>query len=165
MGAGTFPAGFAGAGANPVQAPSTSQNKATRPPALYFDPGARGFLTAPDGSLVAAHPVDQSVALAMFFDEGSIPSAPKTGNRFRKLLNRVDPARIDAIVQSEAQRVLGRFIARGDIVLQSVKAQMEQHGRFYVTVAYINLRLSTGGPAGKPSTTTLQGALGVSPTV
>lgn len=163
MGAGLFPAGLGGAGLNPVQLPSAAQTAAAPPQALLFDPGARGFVTNLDGSIAGVHPVDQSVALAMFFEEGSIPSSPTTGNRFRKLLSRSDPARQQTIVQTEALRCLARLIADKDIALLAAVAYPSAHGRTLVRLEYFNLRLSTGRPGASLSKTTLEGAVGAAP--
>jgi len=138
MPAGSFGAGVGPAGADPspVSAPTTA--RPTR--ALRYDLATRRFVEDGTGAFVDVHPVDQKVAFLLGTEQGSLPSTPTLGQRYRARVNGVDPKQIPAVVTDETRLALAALLAAGDIDLLDVQTDARVRGRVLIAVTYVNLR-------------------------
>lgn len=143
MGAGSYPAGFGMAGVDPAFMPPSPVTPTIA--AIQFDPATRQHVQNADGTMAEAHPVDALVVNLLFYEQGSVKSAPTLGQRIRARCNRVDPAKVPAIVTEEVRAVLLPLIQAGDIDLISVDTDTSTPGRLLDAVTYRNLR-APGAP-------------------
>ncbi len=141
MPAGSSPAGAGPAGFDPTVTSPPSDPATTR--ALRFDLATRRFVEDGTGGFVDVHPVDQKVALLLGTEQGSLPSTPTLGQRYRKRVNGIDPKKIPAVVLDETRVTLAPLIAAGDIVLLDVQTDASIRGRVVIAVTYRNLRSGT----------------------
>jgi len=141
MGAGDFPAGVGPAGFDPVADPSAPGSR--QPAAILFDLATKRYLFNPDGTAQEIHPVDQAVAFAFGFEQGSCPSTPNVGNRIRAEIRRLLPSSANKAIDL-AKLALKRLTDAGDIQIVAIEPSSPVRGRFIVHVDYVNLRLPTG---------------------
>lgn len=136
MSLGSYPLGAGPLGFAPVAAASAAG--ARQPQAHLFSPMTHDAVLLPGGSLLAAHPVDQAVALALGIKRGSIGSAPDQGNT----LGDIEHAGrdLESQVEQRVQQALSVLIDRGDIRLDGVVTVRQPSG-WYADVNYQNLRL------------------------
>lgn len=139
MGAGSFPAGFGPAGADPVYV-AGAVIPPVLPRALKFDPQTRRFVQNADGSMADIHPVDQQVIFLLFFERGSIPSQPTLGTRLRARIERLDPRKVPGVALDEVKQALNPLILAGDVRLVSVVSDTTFPARGLFVVTYVNLR-------------------------
>jgi hypothetical protein len=154
MGAGLWPAGVGPCGFDPVQYVGS---QATKPPpqALIFTAGTGSggsFVQNADGTMAATDSVDAAVCLMMGIEYGSIPSAPTTGNKYRRVLNRIPKASLLAAAQTETLRwaaLIGP--TRIQILQVIVDATYWKLGSTRVGVTYLNLTKNRRSPAWWPA--------------
>jgi hypothetical protein len=138
MPAGSYGAGVGPAGYDPATQSPASEVAPTR--ALRFDLATRRFVEDGAGGFKDIHPVDQKVAFALGTEQGTLPSVPTFGQRYRARVNGIDPKQIPAVVADETRVVLGDLLAAGDIALLSVETDASVRGRVLIAVTYANLR-------------------------
>lgn len=139
MGLGDYPLGDGALGFDPPLVGQPGYGDAAD--ALLFDLESRTFVTDGDGNLVAVHPVDADVALALGFEFGSIAAAPAEGAEANRL-RRVSQAAAQSVTTDVVRVALKRLIDAGDIELLGVETDTRIRGRILVGVDYWNLRLS-----------------------
>ena len=132
-GAGAGPAGFDA----PVVSPGSD---VTRTRALRYDLATRTFVEDGEGGFLDLDPIDQKVALLLGTEQGTVPSVPTLGQRYRSRVNGVDPKQIPAIVLDETRLVLATLLAAGDIQLLDVQTDASFRTRVLIAVTYRNLR-------------------------
>jgi hypothetical protein len=138
-----MPAGSSGAGVGPAgyDAPVTSPaSDITRTRALRYDLATRRFVEDGTGGFVDVDPIDQKVALLLGTEQGTVPSVPTLGQRYRKRVNGIDPKAIPNVVLDETRVVLAPLLAAGDIALLDVQTDASFRGRVLIAVTYRNLR-------------------------
>lgn len=148
MGAGQYPAGafpggpFERAGVDPVWVGAPPAPPA-RIRAVKFDPATRTFVMNADGTMYDIHPIDQQVALLLWVERGSMPSAATVGQRIRARIARVSPGQIPNIVRDEVRSTLSALIAAKAIQLLRVDVKTFAGGRTELAVFYRNLQDTT----------------------
>jgi phage baseplate assembly protein W len=103
-----------------------------------------------NGTLSGVHPVDQQVALALFIELGSIPSAPEIGSKLRTVLSRTDPQQAYQTALDEVNRALALLYAQKAITLLSFALDQSTPGRSILAIGYTNLldpRYNPNNPA------------------
>jgi hypothetical protein len=139
MPAGSYGAGFGGAGFDPIVVSDSTLGAPTR--ALRYDLATRRFVEDGTGGFVDVHPIDQKVAFLLGTEQGSLPSVPTLGQRYRARVNGIDPRLIPAVVLDETRLVLAPLLAAQDIELLDVQTDAASfRGRVVIAVTYRNLR-------------------------
>lgn len=132
---GTFPFG-----ADPVPAPSS---RVVLPPqgAVDFNIGSRGATQLASGALLATHPVDQEVNLALGVEQGKIASAPTAGHRLKAILKRAGGPSLVVDAQRGVREALAAPLSRDDITILAIAVDAAQvRGRVLIAVTYKNER-------------------------
>lgn len=129
------PAGFA-----PVADLSFKPNLVL-PQAMQIDGTTRDFVQNEDGQMASVHPVDQRVHVALTYRLGSIGSAADIGSGVRNIQH-LRQEKINRQVQGAVGLALSAMIDNGDVVVQSVEGQIQDHGRLVTVVDYVNMKLS-----------------------
>lgn len=140
MGAGDFAAGLGPFGHDPVGDPST-RTLVAPVAAAFFDPSTRDYPLDANGRVVAIHPVDQAVALALTIELGAVGSVSDLGHELRRIPRGTQP-QIASYAADAVKRALKAITDRGDATLLNVTTVSPFRGAQQVTVEYRNNRLS-----------------------
>ena len=144
MALGSYACGIGPCGMDPPLA--IDRISPTLPPAPKYDPALHAHPLNANGELVAVHPVDQAVALALHIPLGSIQSAPGTGIDYAKL-KRASRLALQQTVNDVVQVALATLISEGDIKLIGSPLIPGSGGKPFFYVDYVNLRLPTNQTA------------------
>jgi hypothetical protein len=127
MPAGSYPAGFAPAGADPIT--STFAPRAQRPVALRYEGSTSDFPLDANGNYEAVTPVEQGFALALCVKQGDIKSSPTTGNTLHEIVY-IDGATIAADIDDRVRRSnpIARFLADGQAEIVRIDHEVGTQG-------------------------------------
>jgi hypothetical protein len=148
-GAGWDLAAYFDLGGLDASASLSDPRRVTKPVAARFDGASRAFLFDDDGRLLAEHPVDQGVALALLTEYGRMTAAPGSGTRIKTITYAGGP-RLEEQVKAYCREAVKRWTDAGDIREESITVTVPARGSLSVVYAYVRLKDSGDRRRGVP---------------
>jgi hypothetical protein len=148
-GAGYYPAAYFDAAGVNASSSLSDPRRVTHPVAARFDGATRTFPLDDDGRVLASHPVDQAVALALLVEYGKMTAAPNSGTRIKKI-KYAGGSRLEEEVRTYCREAVKRFTDAGDIREVSIKVDVPAAGRLNVEYNYVRLKDSGDRRRGVP---------------
>lgn len=155
-GAGWDLAAYFDLGGLDASASASDPRRVTKPVAARFDGATRTFVFDDDGRMLAEHPVDQGVALALLTAFGKMTAAPGSGTRIKTITYAGGP-RLDEQVRTYCREAVQRWTDAGDIREDSITVTVPRYGALSVVYAYTRLKDSGDRRRGVPGSVRLGG--------
>lgn len=132
-----------------ITASLSDPRRVTKPVAARFDGATRTFPFDDDGRVLAVHPVDQGVALALLTEFGRMTAAPGSGVRL-KTLTYAGGERLVEQVKAFCREAVKRWVDAGDIREERIDVALPGFGRIEIVYSYTRLKDSGDRRRGVP---------------
>jgi hypothetical protein len=110
------------------------------PAAPGYDGPITDYATDADGRVESIHPIDSGVQMAMFVQQGELPSSPSTGNTLLQMTElATDRQQAEVESRVRAANPIARYLQEGSIAILRIDSEFRtQTGALLVQLTYRN---------------------------